>query len=214
MNEILLIDKPKGMTSFDVIRELRKKLEIKKMGHAGTLDPLASGLLLIATGKNTKKLNNFLKLPKTYEVEVLVGESRTTGDMEGEIIDEKKVKDLDENNVKDVLNSLVGEIDLPVPKFSAIKVEGEALYKKARRGEDFKPPVKKMVITDVDLKSAEKINDKYILDISIDVGSGAYIRSIAEEIGRRLGYPAVVKELRRTVIGEFKIEDSKKLEDI
>ena len=150
---IILIDKPKGITSFDVIRRLRRELNIKKMGHAGTLDPLASGLMIIATEKDTKKLNDYLKLPKVYEAEILIGESRTTGDMEGEIVEKKEVNSLE--NVEEILSSLVGSIDLPVPKYSAIKVEGQALYKKARKGMDFKPPIKTMVINSINLDSVE-----------------------------------------------------------
>lgn len=211
MEDILLIDKPKGITSFDVIRKLRKELRGTKMGHAGTLDPLASGLMIIATGKNTKKLNHFLKLPKTYDVEIIIGESRTTGDMEGEVIDSSEVDELSEKEVLNVLEGLIGTVSLQVPKYSAIKVGGEPLYKKARRGDEFEPPVKEMLITDIRLLNVKKEGEHYILYVSMDVGSGAYVRSIAEEIGRRLGYPAVVRELRRTVIGDFVIEDARTL---
>jgi len=200
---IILADKPKGITSFDVIRRLRRELGIKKMGHAGTLDPLASGLMIIATEKDTKKLYEYLKLPKTYEVEILIGESRTTGDMEGEIIEKRQVGVLE--NVEEVLEALIGEIKLAVPKYSAIKVGGQALYKKARKGEIFEAPVKMMVVNSIQLDNV----DGTVLHVTISVESGAYIRSIAEEIGRRLGYPAVVKELRRTVIGEFSVLDAR-----
>lgn len=212
MEDILLIDKPKGITSFDVIRKLRKELHGTKMGHAGTLDPLASGLLLVATGKNTKKLNHFLKLPKTYDVEILVGESRTTGDMEGEVIEKSEVDELSEKEVLGVFEGMIGTVSLQVPRYSAIKVGGEPLYKKARRGDEFEPPVKDMIITDIRLLGLKKEDDYYVVSASMDVGSGAYVRSIAEEVGRRLGYPAVVKELRRTVIGDFVIENARTLD--
>lgn len=203
---IILIDKPKGITSFDVIRYLRKELNIKKMGHAGTLDPLASGLMIIATEKDTKKLNTYLKLPKTYEVEILLGESRATGDMEGEIIETKEVGRLE--NIEKVINSIVGENDLPVPRYSAIKVGGEALYKKARKKIGFKPPNKIMTVNFVHLNNVEG----NVLTVTLDVESGAYIRSLVEEIGRRFSYPAVVKELRRTRIGNFSVSDARKIE--
>lgn len=202
---ILFVDKPKGITSFDVIRKLRKELQIKKMGHAGTLDPLASGLMIIATDSDTKKLKDYLGLPKVYEVEILIGESRTTGDMEGEIVEKKEVTKLE--NVEEVLESLVGNINLPVPKYSAIKVGGQALYKKARKGVEFTVPIMTMTINRADLK-AIKGN---VLIVEFDVESGTYIRSLAEEVGKRLGYPAVVKELRRTSIGEFSVEDAREI---
>jgi len=211
---LLLIDKPKGITSFDVIRELRKKLGVRKMGHAGTLDPLASGLMIIGIGENTKELARLVKLPKTYEVSVRLGERTTTGDLEGEVIEKKEVGECNKEKIQEVLKGMVGEHNLPVPRYSAIKVDGEELYKKARRGEDFEPPTRSMEIYSIDLKDSHICDDTCIFDISVDVSSGAYIRSLAEEIGKRLGYPATVQELRRTKIGEFDIKDANTLDAI
>ena len=132
-DNLLLVNKPKGISSFDVIRILRKKLGEKKMGHAGTLDPLAEGLMLIGVGdEGTKTLSSYLKLPKTYIAEILIGEKRTTADMEGQIVEEKNTGDLNCDEVKKVLEKMAGRINLPVPIFSAIKVKGEPLYKIAR----------------------------------------------------------------------------------
>ena len=208
---ILLIDKPKGITSFDVIRRLRNKLNIRKMGHAGTLDPLASGLMIIAVGDGTKELSNYIKLPKEYVADILIGESRTTGDMEGQVVEEKEVKKLDKDKVEKVLNEMVGELELPVPIYSAIKKDGERLYKKARKGEDVIPPIKKMRVINTELKDIKKEGKYFILTVVFEVGSGTYIRSLAEEVGKRLGYPATIKELRRTQIGGLRIEDSEKI---
>src|SRR3989339_1366365 len=148
--DIMLIDKPKGITSFDVIRRLRKKTGIKKMGHAGTLDPLASGLMIIGVEKGTKKLNDYLKLDKVYEAEVLLGIRTATGDMEGEIVEEREISNEErgqiENNLQNILNGLVGEIELPVSIYSAIKKDGVELYKRARRGEEVEAPIRKMRI--------------------------------------------------------------------
>ncbi|TES97098.1 tRNA pseudouridine(55) synthase TruB [Patescibacteria group bacterium] len=209
VSEILLIDKPKGITSFDVIRKLRKKLGIKKMGHAGTLDPLATGLLIIGVGKGTKKLNQFLKLPKVYEVEILLGKKTTTGDQEGEILEEKPVHDLPSDKIEKVLESIQGKITLPVPAYSAIKKKGKPLYKMARRGEKVEVPEKEMEVVWVRLKDHHKEGDGYILELEMEVKSGTYVRSIAEEIGIKLGYPAMVWELKRTKIGSFRVEDAK-----
>ena len=213
MENIVLIDKPKGITSFDVIRKLRGTYPKIKLGHAGTLDPLASGLLIIGIGEGTKKLAQFLKLPKVYEVTVLLGEQRTTGDMEGEVLESKKVEWLNIKKVRETLSEMVGDVELAVPKYSAIKVGGERLYKKARQGKEFEPPKKVMKIMALKLNEDRKDGDHHILDITMEVGSGAYIRSIAEELGKRLGYPTTVAELRRTKVGEFDIKDAKKLED-
>lgn len=215
-NDILLVDKPKGITSFDVIRKLRKKLNIRKMGHAGTLDPLATGLLLIGVGDGTKKLKDLIGLPKTYETEILLGRSTTTGDMEGRVVEQKEItlvsqSNLEKDKVADILKDMVGTLELPVPIYSAIKKDGKPLYKYARKGEEVDIPIKKMEIRAIKLFNILCGKGECILSLQIDVSSGTYIRSIAEEIGRRLGYPATVKELRRTVIGKFEIKNAEKL---
>lgn len=212
MEDILLIDKPRGITSFDVIRRLRRKLGVQKMGHAGTLDPLASGLLIIGIGEGTKKLGEYLKLPKTYDAEVFVGERRSTGDMEGEVLEKKEVEELDTEQVKTTLKDMVGILELPVPAYSAVKVGGKRLYSEARKSVRVEPPMRAMELQDAVLNSIEKDSDGYVLDVRFSVASGVYIRSLAEELGRRLGYPATLKNLRRTQIGEFKVENAEKLE--
>lgn len=212
MNDILLVDKPKGITSFDVIRILRRKLSIRKMGHAGTLDPLASGLMIIGVEKGTKRLNDFLKLPKIYEAEILLGKKTTTGDMEGEILESKKVIKLNLKDVKKTLKEMTGKITLSVPLYSAVKIEGKALYKHARKGTKIKPPEKEMEIFWIKFKEGYKQDDDYVLILELEVASGTYIRSIAEELGRRLGFPATLQNLRRTKIGNFKIKDAEKID--
>ncbi len=219
MDEIILIDKPAGITSFDVIRQLRRKLGIKKMGHGGTLDPLASGLMIIAVGKETKRLNEFLKLPKVYEAEVLLGISTTTGDLEGNIVEEKEVKELDPKKIRGVLDAMVGKIILPVPLYSAIKVGGKRLYKTARQGEKAPElPKREMEIFWIKLIGENHLDKEFsfpapwlVISLELEVASGTYIRSIAEELGRRLGYPATIKSLRRTRIGQFSIDQAEQL---
>ncbi len=212
-NDILLVDKPKGITSFDVIRKLRKSLGVRKMGHAGTLDPLATGLLIVGIEAGTKKLKNLIGLPKTYETEILLGKSTTTGDMEGEIVEQKEItsvnrSNLEEGKIEDVIKEMVGVQELPVPIYSAIKKNGKPLYKYARKGEEVEVPVKKMEIRAIELIDVLCVEAECVLFIKMDVGSGTYVRSVAEEIGRRLGYPATVKELRRTTIGKFEVKDA------
>ena len=211
MEDILLIDKPKGITSFDVIRKLRKGLGKKKMGHAGTLDPLASGLMIIGVGDGTKKLNEYIKLPKSYVAEILVGEKRSTGDMEGEVVERKEVESLKEVDVEKALKEMVGILRLPVPIYSAVKAGGKRLYKEARKGRAVIIPLRDMEIKNTHLLGIKREGDYYIVEVQFDVESGVYIRSLAEELGRRLGYPATIKELRRTKVGEFNIEDAEAL---
>lgn len=214
--EILLIDKPKGITSFDVIRRLRRELGIKKMGHGGTLDPLATGLMIIGIEKGTKKLTDFLKLRKEYVAEVRVGERRSTGDLEGVILEEKDVTHLDEGAVRQMLSEMLGTLTLPVSAYSAIKKDGVPMYKKARKAEKTGEvvediPLREMKVLEAELLKTECGENRCVLTVRFYVGSGTYVRSLAEELGKRLGYPATLQNLRRTKIGDFTIADARLL---
>lgn len=208
--KIILIDKPKGITSFDVIRILRKKLGIRKMGHAGTLDPFATGLLIVAIGDATKKLTQFIKLPKTYEAEIVFGIATDSGDETGKIIRQEKSV-ISREDLEAEINKLIGVQKLAVPIFSAIKIGGEALYKKARRGEKIDLPIKEMEVRNAILKDVVYENSQTVVNLILDVSSGTYIRSLAVELGRRLSAPAHVRNLRRTKIGDFSIEQAEKI---
>src|SRR3989344_4717876 len=209
--KLFLIDKPKGVTSFWVIKVLRQKLGIKKIGHAGTLDPLASGLMLVGVGTGTKALHDLIKLPKVYEVVVLLGIKTSTGDMEGEILERKEVADITNEKVEEALKSLVGKTKFKVPAYSAIKVGGKRLYKLARRGRVVDLPEREMEVLNAELLALNDKEGLYLAKIIFEVGSGAYIRSLAEELGRRLGYPATLGDLRRLKIGEYRVEDATSL---
>ena len=215
--ELLLIDKPYGITSFDVIRRLRRKFNIKKMGHAGTLDPLATGLMIIGVGAGTKKLTELVKLDKEYVAEVRIGESRTTGDLEGEVVESKKVEGLESETVGVALAAMVGTLELPVSAYSAIKVDGVPMYKRARKAEKTgevvtEIPLRQMRVDEAVLISYEIHKEWVVVTVRFIVGSGTYIRSLAEELGRRLGYPATLQNLRRTKVGEFDIKDAQTLD--
>ena len=216
-NDMVLVYKPRGMSSFDVIRQLRKKLNIRKMGHAGTLDPLAEGLLLIGINAGTKKLAKYVGLDKVYRVEIELGERTASGDKEGEVLEERSVApdQVNEKEVRSVLEGLVGEIALPVPVYSAVKKEGTPLYARARRGEIVIPPTRVMTIYSLALLSitSNARQTRVFLSVDMHVGSGVYVRSIAEEIGRRLGFPSTVSKLVRTHIGPFSLKDARTLEE-
>ena len=227
--EILLVDKPKGITSFDVIRRLRRRYseanncdKSPKIGHAGTLDPLATGLMILGIGSGTKKLAELVKLDKEYFAEILIGESRTTGDMEGEVIKEKKVVEEVEilrSKISTILPTMLGEISLPVSAYSAIKVDGVAMYKIARRAEKkgevvSDVPERLMRVDEVELMSVSANAGRAVATVRFRVGSGTYIRSLGEELGRRLGYPATLQNLRRTKVGDFDIENAKQIEEV
>ncbi len=218
MDEIILVDKPAGITSFDVIRQLRKRLGVRKIGHAGTLDPLATGLMILGVGPGTKRLTEFIKLDKEYLAEIRIGESRTTGDLEGEIIETKVVSNLLESAVRSALASMVGELILPVSAYSAIKVDGVPMYKRARQAAQAgsmvtEVPIRTMRVGVAELLKFTQVGDIAVANVRFAVGSGTYIRSLGEELGQRLGYPATLQLLRRTKVGEFDITDAKQIED-
>lgn len=209
---IILIDKPKGITSFDVIRALRRKMNIRKMGHAGTLDPLATGLMIIGVNEGTKRLSDYLKLPKTYDAEILFGIKTDSGDVEGKIIEEKTIPPLEKEKIEEALHQMIGKRKIQAPMYSALKVAGKPLYKYARAGDtSVVAPEKEMEVRTIEFLD-EWIEDQHqIVSARIDVSSGTYIRSIAEEIGKLLGIPATIKNLRRIRIGEFTIEQTEKI---
>ena len=227
MLELLLIDKPKGITSFDVIRRVRKQIGIKKIGHAGTLDPLATGLMILGVGPGTKQLTNLIKLDKDYRAEILIGERRTTGDMEGAVVESVLEVMLDPAHIIVAVSGMVGTITLPVSAYSAIKKDGIPMYKRARAAEKSgevvtELPVRDMVVAKATVEHIEvvftdasmKTISRVLVTVNFSVGSGTYIRSLAEELGKRLGYPATLANLRRTKVGDFKIEDAKLIEDL
>jgi tRNA pseudouridine55 synthase len=211
--EVLLVDKQKGISSFDVIRNLRGHIGKVKMGHAGTLDPLATGLMLIGLGKGTKQLHHLLGLDKTYIADVMLGLQTDTGDLEGKTLEEKVAIDLDEKDVQTVIESLTGIQNLSVPIYSAIKKDGKPLYWYARNNIPVDVPVKTMKINQATMLDFYKRDTKVIVRVMFDVGSGTYIRSLAEEIGRKLDVPATLADLRRTKIGEYLIEDAVTVSD-
>ncbi len=225
-SELLLIDKPKGITSFDVIRRLRRQYsdshnggKAPKMGHAGTLDPLATGLMIIGVGSGTKKLTDLVGLDKEYIAEVLIGERRTTGDMEGEIIEQKDVQEVEEilrSKISAALDEMKGDLTLPVSAYSAIKVDGVPMYKRARKAEKkgeivTEVPVRTMRVDEAELLNFELSNSRAVATVRFAVSSGTYVRSLAEELGRKVSYPSTLKNLKRTRVGDFQLEDAMNL---
>ncbi|NQV15228.1 tRNA pseudouridine(55) synthase TruB [bacterium] len=206
-DHIFVIDKPMDWTSFDVVRKIRYTTRIKKVGHAGTLDPFATGVLIVLTGKNTKRQNEFMDMPKTYEAEICLGHAMDTGDRTGAIIQSQPVPDLTEEKVISVFDTFKGEIEQIPPMYSAKKVNGKTLYKLARRGKTVERQPAKIIIHRIELISIT--NDQ--LTIRVDCGRGTYIRVLAEDIGRELGTVAHVKELRRTAVGNYRVEDAQSI---
>lgn len=208
-NGIILIDKPAGITSFGVVARVRRVLSEKagkkvKVGHTGTLDPFATGLMILVVGKECKNAGNYSKMDKIYEATVRLGQTSTTGDPEGEIIDvSDKSPDIDD--IKNALIKFTGEITQTPPIYSAIKINGKRAYDMARKGQKIDMPKRQ-----VRIYSLELLDYKYPeLKIRANVSSGTYIRSLAEDIGEELSVGAYCAELRRISIADWAVDGAK-----
>ncbi len=209
---IVAINKPKGPTSHDIISQVRRITGIKKVGHAGTLDPLASGVLVVAIGReNTKKINTIVKSEKEYIAKIKFGETSTTDDAEGlktSIVNVETFNQtfpiLKETSIKKVLQKFIGEIEQVPPAFSAIKMNGKKAYELARSGQAVEMKARQVFIKEIELLKYEWP----YLDIRIVCGSGTYIRSLARDIGEALKVGAYMAELQRTRVGEYTLEQA------
>lgn len=210
--EIILIDKPANMTSFGVVARVRRVLSQRagkkvKVGHCGTLDPFATGLLILVTGKETKNAMAFTKLDKVYEATFVLGQTSTTADPEGDltqVADKVPMK----GEIEAVLQQFIGEITQTPPAFSAIKIGGQRAYKLARKGETVEIPSRQVMIY-----SLELLDYSYPeLKVRAHVSSGTYIRTLGEDIGAALGVGAYCSQLRRTKIGEWSIDEARTLD--
>jgi len=173
------------------------------------LDPNASGLMLIGINEGTKKLTKLVGLDKTYIAEILLGTKTDSGDITGKVIEEKPVPEISEEKIKNVLESMIGDIVLEVSLYSAMKRKGRPLYKYAREGKEITKPKRVMTVYKAELKSW--LSDKQLLEVEFEVGSGTYIRSLAEEIGKRLGTVATLKNLCRTKIGNYNLDNAERI---
>jgi tRNA pseudouridine55 synthase len=211
---IILIDKPADITSFGVVARVRRKLSHEvgkkvKVGHTGTLDPFATGLMILVTGKETKNAEKYSKLDKVYEATIRLGETSTTGDPEGEISHiSDKTPTLDE--IKQVATKFIGEISQQPPMYSAIKINGQRAYKLARKGKVVEMPSRTVTIYSLEVLRYEYPEVR----VRAHVSSGTYIRTLAEDMGKAFGTGAYCMQLRRTAISQWGIEDAQMLEDL
>ena len=211
----ILLDKPAGISSFGCVAKVRGALKAQfghkvKVGHTGTLDPFATGLLILLSGKMTKKSGEFLKLDKEYMATMKLGFTSSTGDPEGEIQPCLNITEIPElSTIESCLQSFIGKIPQTPPKYSAIKINGERAYKLARKGAEFEMPSREVEIYRIEVLRYEWPE----LVIKCYVSSGTYIRTLAEDIGEKLGVGAYLTALRRTRIGDFSVEDARKLEE-
>jgi tRNA pseudouridine55 synthase len=208
-NQVILMDKPLDWTSFQVVKKVRWLTKVKKVGHAGTLDPRATGLLILCTGKKTKTIESIQAQPKTYTGVFKMGFTTPSYDTECDEVPVKPEIQLTAQEIKSVLDHFSGEIDQVPPIFSAVKVKGKRSYELARKGIQAELKPKKVKISSFSLGHKEG----NLYEFQVTVSKGTYIRSLARDIGEMLGCGAYLFELRRTHIGEFKVEDAWKLQD-
>lgn len=214
VNKILLVNKEKDYTSRDVVNALSNIFHTKKIGHFGTLDPLATGLLVIGIGKYTKLGNLFPEDTKSYEAEVLVGRSTDSYDILGKTINCISVYSLDENLLIDVLNSFKGEYLQEVPIYSAVKVNGKKLYEYAREGISIELPKKKVNIIDIEFLNTYKRDNNLYFSFKCDVSKGTYIRSLINDISSKIEIPLCMSNLKRTRQDKFYLKDAYSIDDI
>jgi len=207
---ILLVDKPQGITSHDVVSKMRRVFHMKKVGHAGTLDPMATGMLLILIGKATKASQYLMSMDKEYAGRVKLGINTDSQDADGEITEERPVPELTEAQVKAEMKTFMGDQYQLPPMFSAKKINGQKLYKLARQGKTVEREPRVIHISRFDLTKFELPEVSFIVGTS----KGAYVRTIAYDLGERLGCGGHLNELRRTGVGQFRIEKASTIEEL
>ena len=206
---VILIDKPLHWTSFDVVRKIRNTLRIKKTGHAGTLDPLATGLLIVCTGKFTKKINEFMAQEKEYTGSITLGAVTPTYDLESLPEQQKDISEINIEKIKETIKSFTGEIQQLPPIYSAIKQQGKPMYELARRGESVEMKPRTVFIKSFDIIEY----NLPVLTFKIECSTGTYIRSIANDLGAELGCGGYLSELRRTRIGNLHISEGQSVDE-
>ena len=214
---ILPIYKERGITSHDVVFRARRILQMKKIGHSGTLDPEVDGVLLLLLGGATKVSDYAMDLGKSYRAEVCLGIKTTTEDLTGEVVEECKVTDISVDKIKEILKSMIGEIEQKPPIYSAIKVNGRKLYEYARRGQfDVEIPTRKVNIYNISfIENSEYYkDDKFYFSIDINCGKGTYVRTIATSIGEKLNLPSTMSKLTRTRSGEITLDNCLTLSEV
>jgi len=209
-SRVILIDKPLEWTSFDVVKKVRAKLGIKKIGHAGTLDPLATGLLILCTGKMTKRIEEFQGMEKEYRGKMILGQTTPSYDLETPVSKAVPIAHITQSQIKEAALQLTGNIQQVPPLHSAIKVEGKRAYKLARAGSDTKLKAREVTVTKF------QITNVSLPEITFEVtcSKGTYIRSLAHDLGEILGVGAYLSELCRTRIGIFELANAQSLDQL
>ncbi|MFT4605977.1 MAG: tRNA pseudouridine55 synthase [Rhodothermales bacterium] len=207
---VLLVDKPVGLTSFGVVKRIRHRVPVRKVGHAGTLDPMATGLLIILVGRATKAMERFMGQDKTYTGTIRLGETTPSYDAESEVLERRATDHLSDEDVATATRPFIGTIEQRPPAFSAIKIGGERLYKKARRGEDIELPLRSVRVDSFDVDPMRGSD----VDFSVTCSKGTYIRSLAHDLGAELGVGGHLVGLRRTGSGSFRVDQAWELNEL
>lgn len=207
---VLLVDKPLEWTSFDVVKKLKYALNLKKVGHAGTLDPLASGLLILCTGKKTKEIEKFQNQAKEYEGTLVLGQTTPSYDLETELTAAVDISHITKQQIIEATFSFIGEVEQTPPIYSAVKVDGKRAYIHARKGNDIKLRSRVVEIAKFEILSMDLPQVKFLVSCS----KGTYIRSLVNDFGNNLGVGAYLSQLRRTKIGDYNVTDAYTIEDL
>ncbi len=209
-DRMLLINKPREWTSFDVVNKLRHLLKIKKIGHAGTLDPLATGLLIICTGKMTKQIDEFQAQEKEYSGKFVIGQTTPSYDLETQPTEPMNIDSITEDQIRASTQAFIGKIHQVPPIHSAIKVDGKRAYELARKGKEVEMKAREVEIKEFEIISVEKP----VVNFRVVCSKGTYIRSLAHDFGSALGVGAYLAELCRTRIGNFKLENALTVDEV
>ncbi|MBK8552810.1 MAG: tRNA pseudouridine(55) synthase TruB [Ignavibacteria bacterium] len=201
IGKVILVDKPLDYTSADIVRIFKRSLNLKKVGHSGTLDPKATGLLILCSDKMTKKINEFIEYDKEYEGIIRIGATTKSFDTESEEENVMESFDVSDDEIESVRKSFLGETEQLPPMYSAVKHKGKPLYKMARKGREIERQTRKITISEFEIKRKTSTD----LRFRISSSKGTYIRTIANDFGERLSVGGYLKELRRTRIGVFKL---------
>lgn len=207
---IVVVNKPTGITSFDVVRKVRYKFRIKRVGHAGTLDPLATGVLVMLLGKSTKLFDKFVGMDKAYRATLILGTSTDSADVQGKVLKQLPFGQVKREQVEEAFKKFVGEFDQVPPMVSAVKFRGKKLYELARKGITVERKSRRIRIDCLQIERFDPPEVQFHMECS----KGTYVRQLAEDVGNLLGCGACISKIERTKVGAFKIEDAVKVEEL
>jgi len=209
-NGLVVVDKPGGITSHDVVSRVRRLADTRKVGHAGTLDPMATGVLVLGLGRATRLLGHLMLTDKAYDATIRLGSTTSTDDAEGEVVATASTADVTEEAVRDALAGFVGEIQQVPSAVSAIKVDGRRAYERVRAGEDVELAPRKVRVDEIVVRAVRGDD----VDVSVRCSSGTYVRAIARDLGGRLGVGGHLVALRRTAVGPYELDVAHTLEEL